>query len=158
MLGPVLVEQGQEKSIICNKILRALPQWFGIEKAIVDYTRQVEGLPFYAIYDGGSPGGFVALKVHNTYTAEVFVLGLLKEYHRRGMGRKLIKACEEYCRGKGLEFLTVKTLDASRESGSYEKTRHFYLAMGFRPLQVFATLWDEDNPCLFMAKYLGNKG
>ena len=45
-------------------------------------------------------------------------------------------------------------LDESRESKSYEKTRLFYLAMGFKPLEVFKTLWDEDNPCLFMVKHI----
>jgi hypothetical protein len=51
-----------------------------------------------------------------------------------------------------MEFLTVKTLDESRASKSYEKTRLFYLSVGFKPLEVFPLLWDKDNPCLFMAK------
>jgi hypothetical protein len=51
-----------------------------------------------------------------------------------------------------MPFLTVKTLDESRESKSYEKTRKFYLSVGFLPLEVFPLLWDENNPCLFMAK------
>ena len=53
-----------------------------------------------------------------------------------------------------MEYLTVKTLDESRECSSYEKTRLFYLKAGFKPLEVFPMLWDEYNPCLFMAKYI----
>lgn len=26
--------------------------------------------------------------------------------------------------------------------------------MGFKPIEVFRKLWNEDNPCLFMAKYI----
>jgi hypothetical protein len=29
-----------EKSIICNDILRALPDWFGIEESTSEYVRQ----------------------------------------------------------------------------------------------------------------------
>lgn len=143
-----------EKSNICNAILRMLPDWFGIEASIVDYAEQVRSMPFYAAFDGECPLGFIALKVHNPSAAEVYVMGLLPDYHHQGLGKKLIVACEQYCRENGIEFLTVKTLDASRESKSYEKTRLFYLAAGFKPLEVFPLLWDEDNPCLFMAKHI----
>jgi len=149
------VSESGEKSDICNKILRALPDWFGVEAGIVDYVGQVRSMPFYAAFDGASPVGFVAVKVHNAFTAEVCVMGILREYHRHGIGGKLIERCEAYCRENGQEFLTVKTLDASAESESYKKTKLFYEAMGFRPLEVFPLHWDKDNPCLFMAKSVG---
>jgi GNAT superfamily N-acetyltransferase len=143
-----------EKSHICNDILRSLPEWFGIEASIVDYVEQVRELPFYAVFDGVKPIGFVAIKIHSEFTAEVCVMGVLREYHRMGVGKRLINCCEEYCRLKHFEFLTVKTLSESAQSKSYDKTRQFYLSMGFRPLEVFPLLWDEHNPCLFMAKHL----
>ena len=141
-----------EKSNICNRILRALPNWFGVESSIVDYTEQVKKQPFFAAFENENAVGFVSVKVHNPFTSEICVMGILKGYHRQGIGEKLIECCEGYCKDKGMEFLTVKTLDESRESNSYTKTRLFYLAMGFKPLEVFPLLWDEDNPCLFMAK------
>lgn len=143
-----------QKSSICSGILRALPSWFGIEQSIVEYTDAVRHMPFYCAFDGAAPVGFIALKVHNEYTAEICVMGILKEYHRQGIGKMLVNKCERYCTDKDMEFLTVKTLDESRASRSYEKTRLFYTAMGFKPLEVFRTLWDESNPCLFMAKHL----
>lgn len=148
-----------EKSSICNCILRALPNWFGIESAIVDYVSDVQPMLFYAAFDDAQPVGFIALKKHNDYTSEVYVMGILEEYHRKGIGRKLITHCEEYCKNAKMEFLTVKTLDESRADEGYEKTRLFYLSQGFRPLEVFPLLWDESNPCLFMAKSIRqNKG
>ncbi|MCL2081123.1 MAG: GNAT family N-acetyltransferase [Oscillospiraceae bacterium] len=143
-----------EKSVICNDILRALPSWFGNESAIADYTGQVRAMPFYAAFDGGRAVGFAALKAHGAFTSEVCVMGILKEYHRQGIGKTLIDRCEKYCRENKMEFLTVKTLDESRESKSYEKTRLFYLSVGFKPLEVFPLHWDENNPCLFMAKHI----
>lgn len=143
-----------QKSAICDAVLRALPDWFGIEQSIVDYVREVQPMPFYAVHAGELPVGFVALKVHNRYTAEVYVMGVLARFHRQGVGKALIQACEAFCRARGIEFLTVKTLAASRAHAGYAKTRAFYHAMGFRPLEVFPALWDPQNPCLFLAKRL----
>ena len=144
-----------EKSVICEGVLRALPDWFGIEEAIIEYVSVTKEMPFYAAWDGDKPIGFVAAKVHNPYTAEVYVMGVLEEYHGKGIGKDLARACEKDCTDQGIEFLTVKTLDESAESKGYEITRQFYRAMGFKPLEVFTQLWDESNPCLFMAKYIG---
>ena len=143
-----------EKSAICNDILRALPKWFGVESSIIDYTEQVKTQPFYAAIKNGKVVGFVAIKVHNQFTSEVSVMGVLEDYHGQGIGKRLIKCCEEYCMKNNMEFLTVKTLDESRESKSYKNTRLFYLSAGFKPLEVFPLLWDKDNPCLLMVKHI----
>jgi len=149
------VYNADEKSVICDAILRALPDWFGIEASIVDYARQVRSMPFFAVFDAAADDtaiGFVALKIHNKYTAEICVMGVLQEYHRQGVGKLLVEKCEKYCTDNNMEYLTVKTLDESRECSNYEKTRLFYLRAGFKPLEVFPLFWDEDNPCLFMVK------
>jgi RimJ/RimL family protein N-acetyltransferase/N-acetylglutamate synthase-like GNAT family acetyltransferase len=151
------VTSADEKSAICNHILRALPNWFGVEESIIGYTKEVRNLPFFAAFSADHVAvGFAALKPHNEYTAEVCVVGVIPNFHRHGIGKQLIALCEEDCRHAGRVFLTVKTLDSSRASQSYEKTRLFYRAQGFCPLEVFPLLWDENNPCLFMAKYLGD--
>ncbi len=142
------------KSAICNDILRALPSWFGIEESILEYVEAVKNMPFFAAFAGDNSIGFTAVKIHNQYTAEICVMGVLSEYHRKGIGRKLIEYAQNYCVENGYKFLTVKTLDKSRASKSYEKTRKFYIGMGFYPLEVFPLFWDEQNPCLFLAKAL----
>jgi XTP/dITP diphosphohydrolase len=48
----------------------------------------------------------------------------------------------------------VKTLAQSAGDRLYARTHRFYAAQGFVPLEVFPTLWNEDNPCLLMAKVL----
>ena len=149
------IHASSEKAVACNNILRALPTWFGIEESIVDYVKQVQQMPFYAAYAQNEMVGFVTIKNHNEYTAEVCVMGVLEEYHGQGIGKKLIESCEDYCIANGKQFLTVKTVDASANYESYKNTLRFYLKMGFIPLEVFPQLWDESNPCLFLVKYLG---
>lgn len=143
-----------EKATICENILRQLPNWFGIESSIIDYSEQTKDMPFYIATESNNPIGFVAIKNHNEHTAEVYVMGILLDYHRRGIGKKLIYCCEKYCNETKKEFLTVKTLDESRDSKSYEKTRQFYLSVGFKPLEVFPLLWDKENPCLLLVKHI----
>lgn len=144
-----------EKSRICGEVLAALPEWFGHEASAADYVAKVAALPFYAVFDGETTVGFVAIKPHNAHTAEICVMGVLPAYHGKGIGKRLIARCEQHCRENNFEFLTVKTLDESAKYAPYEKTRKFYFSAGFVPLEVFPLFWDKDNPCLFMAKYVG---
>ncbi|MDL2233294.1 GNAT family N-acetyltransferase [Ruminococcaceae bacterium OttesenSCG-928-L11] len=148
------ITAADEKAAICDAILHGLPHWFGIEESIQGYIRDCREMPFWAVYDASAAVGFLALKPHNPHTAELAVMGIRPEYHRSGLGRILVTQAKAYCREKGFRFLTVKTLDESREDEGYAKTRCFYLAMGFYPLEVFPTLWDDANPCLLMATYL----
>ncbi|MCL1912449.1 MAG: GNAT family N-acetyltransferase [Eubacteriaceae bacterium] len=151
------VEQPDEITAITLKIMHSLPAWFSpledIEKKAITHREY----PFFVAFDGDVPIGFVALKIHNQYTADIFNLGVLEQYHRNGIGRRLLEAAERYCAGNGYLYLTVKTLDSSAEYEPYERTRAFYQNMGFVPLEVFTTFWNEENPCLFMAKWLGDR-
>jgi GNAT superfamily N-acetyltransferase len=147
-----------DKARVCEIIMRALPSWFGNETAIVDYIEKVRHLPFYAAYHNGAAVGFIAVKVHNPHTAEICVMGVLPAYHRQGIGAALVARCEAFCAGRAMTYLTVKTLDTSGNSESYDKTRLFYQAMRFLPLEVFPLYWDADNPCLFMVKDITKNG
>jgi N-acetylglutamate synthase and related acetyltransferases len=145
------ITDSARKSAICDAILRSLPDWFGIEQSIVEYVNKVRDLPFWAILDdSGEAVGFVALLPHTAHAAEVCVMGVRHSHHRSGCGRQLIEACAGWCRANGVPYLTVKTLAETHPDPGYAKTRQFYTAMGFVPLEVFPTLWDEHNPCLLM--------
>lgn len=144
----------QLKSKICQLILRKLPEWFGLEKANQDYTLNVKETDFLAVYIGNNPIGFVSVKDHNPFSSELYVLGIFKEFHQRGIGRRLIEKVEKDLTLKQKRFLTVKTLSYSHPDKHYQKTRDFYQAMGFYPIEEFKTLWGEANPCLLMLKVL----
>ena len=98
--------------------------------------------------------GFVTLKIHNIYTADIFNIGILQEYHRQGIGHQLVQECISYCMKNSYKFLTVKTLDESANYEPYNSTRAFYLKEGFYPLEVFTSIWNEENPCLFLLKVI----
>ena len=146
-----VVEVGDpaERSRICGAVLRDLPDWFGIEEATTAYIRDVAGLPMFAIGDDA----FLALKVHNPRAAELYVMGVRRDRHRQGLGTSLLSAGEGYLRDHGVEYLQVKTLGPSDADPGYERTRRFYEAQGFVPLEELHGLW-EANPCLLMVKRL----
>ena len=85
-------------------------------------------------------------------------MAVLPEFHRRGIGRALLLHAETMLALDGVEFLQVKTLAASRPDEGYERTRAFYFAYGFRPLEEFQELWDAENPALQMIKVVPKKG
>ena len=156
MIRICMVEQSDEKTSITQKIMHALPAWFSPSEDIEKKAFIHRGFPFFAAYDNDVPVGFVALKIHNQFTADIFSLGVLETYHRQGIGRRLIEAVEMYCANQNYQFLTVKTLAPSAEYEPYQRTRLFYQRVGFVPLEVFSTLWNEENPCLFMAMNVAN--
>ncbi|MBN2004412.1 MAG: GNAT family N-acetyltransferase [Anaerolineae bacterium] len=147
--GPAL---GQ--SAVCGPILRALPEWFGIEEATVQYIHDVDELPTFVAWIDGRAVGFMSVKQHFPQSAELYVLGVLPDMHRHGVGRALLDAVEAHLQEQGVEFLQVKTLSPAHPDKGYAQTRAFYEAVGFKPLEEFPTLWGEANPCLLMIKAL----
>lgn len=135
--------------------MHSLPEWFSPPEDIDKKSLIHRDFPFFAAYDEDRPIGFAALKIHNEYTAEIFNLGILKNYHMQGVGGRLLEKAISFCTAKRYLFLTVKTLDSSADYKPYKGTNSFYRKMGFIPLEVFKTFWNEENPCLFLAKYLG---
>jgi ribosomal protein S18 acetylase RimI-like enzyme len=143
---------------VCEPILRSLPQWFGIEEATAQYLRDIEQLPTLLALAEGQVLGFLTLKVHSQYSAEIHVMAVRPTAHRKGIGRALLVRAEAVLQEQGVEYLQVKTLSRSRPDAHYARTRRFYEAMGFRALEEFRGLWGEENPCLQMVKRLGCGG
>lgn len=137
----------------CEQILRALPEWFGIEEAIVLYRKDIETMPTYVALDGDQIVAFLTVNQHNEYSAEIQVMGVLTPYHRKGVGRMLVEHIEKILRDENYEYLQVKTLAPSHPNEPYQRTRRFYASCGFRPLEE-NKLWGDVNPCLIMIKRL----
>jgi len=150
-------ELTENKAQICEDILRSLPEWFGIEESIRGYIGDSRSRPMFAARDGNKAAGFLSLSLHNEFTGEIHVMGVKREFHRRGIGKELVLYAESYLAKRKFEFLTVKTLSPSGKSSEYDKTRKFYLALGFKPLEEFKTLWGAANPCLFLVKKINIK-
>ena len=146
----------RDKPRICESILRALPDWFGIESALLQFVREAADLPMLIAVETARPVGFITLHQQSACAWEIHAIGVLPDRHRRGVGRRLLAEAERWLHGHDAEFLTVKTLSSSAESAPYERTRAFYAAMGFHPLLELPTLWSPENPCLVMIKPLAS--
>jgi coenzyme F420-0:L-glutamate ligase / coenzyme F420-1:gamma-L-glutamate ligase len=145
----VPVEDPGERSRLAESILRALPEWFGIEHATQAHIREVAELETFAADDGS---GFLSLKQHTPRAAEIYVMGVLPAQHRRGIGEALVSAAEAWCAANGVDYLQVKTLAGTKADENYARTRGFYEALGFVSLEVFPELWDPRNPALLLVK------
>jgi GNAT superfamily N-acetyltransferase len=145
----VEVELPAERSRLCETVLRDLPEWFGIEEATTAYIRDVAELTTFGVDDDA----LLSLKLHSPLAAEVYVMAVRRARHRHGLGTALLEAAEEYLAARGVEYLQVKTLRPSHPDSGYARTRAFYEARGFVPLEEIHGLW-EQNPCLLMVKRL----
>ena len=140
------IDSDESKAHITRTILEALPDWFGIPESTEEYIADSMGKPFFCTYDGDRPVGFLYLKETGRHTVELAVMGVLKDFHRQGVGRKLFAEAKNEAKRLGYSFVQVKTVQMGRYD-IYDDTNRFYLSLGFKELEVFPTLWDEFNPC-----------
>jgi GNAT superfamily N-acetyltransferase len=132
--------------------------WFGIPASVEDYVAAADRSPTVVASLDDVDVGLLTLVRHSRHAAEVYVMAVLPQLHRQGIGRALLRHAEDILAADGVEFLQVKTLSPSKPDDGYDKTRAFYLAYGFRPLEEFPTLWDADNPALQMIKVVSKAG
>ena len=140
------VTEAAEKQRITRLILEALPDWFEVTEPREAYIRESASCLLFAAYDEDRPVGFLCLKETGKDTLELHVMGILKEYHRRGIGKELFMKAKEAAVRNGYSFLQVKTVQMGMYE-DYDKTNLFYRALGFKEFEVFPLLWDENNPC-----------
>ncbi|MEM8784170.1 MAG: GNAT family N-acetyltransferase [Planctomycetota bacterium] len=135
-------------------VLRTLPEWFGIESALVRYAQQAGEGAAFAARRGGDLIGFATVRRHFPEAAEITCIAVRREDRGAGVGRLLIETLERWLVSEGARWLQVKTLAGSSPDPNYAQTRLFYLRQGFEPFEELPTLWGEANPCLIMVKSL----
>lgn len=135
-----------EKQKVTRLILEALTDWFEIPEGRENYIKESVDKIFFCAYDMDRPIGFLYLKETGNATVELYVMGVLKEFHRNGVGRELFRHAKETAGEKGYSFIQVKTVQMGKYE-VYDRTNKFYLSLGFKEFEVFPTLWDDLNPC-----------
>ena len=148
------VTTDSEKVSITRDVLADLPKWFGIPSTVDEYAEEVKKHVFIKANVDNAPIGFVSVKSNNSYTSEIYLVGIKSKYHRNKIGEKLLSYVFDRLRKEKCSIVMVKTLDESKLSEEYEKTRLFYYKMGFIPLDVIPSIWGKENPCLIMVKKL----
>jgi nitroreductase/GNAT superfamily N-acetyltransferase len=140
------IEDPEERKHISREILESLTEWFEIEENRERYIKESAGQPFWAAFEEEKPAGFLCLKETGKETMELAVMGVRKDQHRNGIGRKLFAAAKEYATLKGYSFIQVKTVRSGMYE-DYDRTNEFYKSVGFKELEVLEDYWDEANPC-----------
>jgi ribosomal protein S18 acetylase RimI-like enzyme len=142
--------------VSCERLLRALPEWFGIEASLVEYVHDTTRLPSWIAERDRQAIGFITIRMHNPLAAEIHCMAVAPGHHRRGVGAAMVRFVEEHLAARGVQYLQVKTVGPSRPDEFYDRTRRFYEAMGFVRLEEFPTLW-PGNPCLLLVKTLDGR-
>lgn len=157
-MSPFTVSTGRRDPDAVGRLLAALPDWFGVESANEGYVRAARRLPTYLASDPtGTAVGVLLVERHFPETAEVHLVLVDPAWHRQGVGRALLRAAEADLRAEGVRLLEVKTLGPSDPSEPYARTRRFYAATGFLPVEELHGLWPDD-PCLVLVKPLDDHG
>jgi GNAT superfamily N-acetyltransferase len=115
----------------------------------------VESLsPFPAVValQDGEIAGFLALEQHTPESVEIHVMAVEPRLHRKGIGGALAAWAERWCREHDVRWLHVKTRGPATPDPHYERTRRFYLALGFEPLFESLTLWGPEDAALILVK------
>ena len=139
---------------LCIPILRALPQWFGIEEATLHYIESIHTMPTLLAWIDDQLAGFLTIQHYSPHAAEIYVMGVHPQFHRHGVGRVLVHKAEAVLQKQGVRFFQVKTLSSKHPDLNYAHTRQFYDSLQFVPLEEFDDLWGASNPCLMLIKYL----
>jgi len=137
----------------CERVLRTLPLWFGIESSLMEYVRDTERFPTF-VARKGDVVGFVTIRQHFPDAWEVNCIAVAAHVRNQGVGRSLHTYVEEWLLAKSVRLLQVKTLADSHPSAEYAETRRFYAAIGYVALEVFPNLWGPRLPVLQLVKKL----
>ena len=151
--GPVSAVEAE-----CERVLRSLPAWFGIEESLLEYARGTAHHPTFVIRKMEQVAAFVSLRMHFEHSWEVYCIAVRAECRGKGYGKALMRHAEHWLAGRGVKFLQVKTIAPSHTSPEYAQTRAFYVSQGFVPHEVFPDLWSPRHPCLQMIKTLTGGG
>ena len=81
------IENPIKKQKIVRDVLESLPEWFEIVESREEYIRESSELTCFGAFNGGNPVGFLCLKETGKDTIELHVIGVKKEYHRKGIGK-----------------------------------------------------------------------
>lgn len=76
------IKDKQLKTDTARLVLEALSGWFEIPEAREQYIKECREQIFLAAKENNKTTGFIFLKETGKDTAEIAVMGVLKEYHR----------------------------------------------------------------------------
>ena len=127
------ITDSAEKQAIARKVLEALTEWFEVEESREGYIRDCVNWTFLAAKEDDKVMGFLCLKKTGNATVELAVMGVMKDFHRNGIGRQLVEKAKEVAKAQGYEFMQVKTVKMGMYE-DYDRTNLFFISCGFKEL------------------------
>ncbi len=109
-----LVADPDEKENIAAFVLNNLPGWFGLPESTRKYIAVSREMPLWAYYSDDQAQGFIVLKKTGGMTSEIYVMGVLPEYHHQRIGTALWESFLSYAKKNGYEYVQVKTVQTGR--------------------------------------------
>lgn len=90
------ISDPKEKALIARQVLNDLPEWFGRPESVENYIKAAQDKPFLAYLIDNAAAGFIVLNATSADCAEIFVMGVKKNFQRQGVGRSLLSAYEKW--------------------------------------------------------------
>ncbi len=131
------------------------PEWF--DRIAINESMPV-GLKIQRGYVAENKNKVIEFVTYTSDNGNVKIswLGVLPEYQRRGVGSELLRVVEKELIKAGVKKLRVETVAESVKYKPYERTRAFYLKMGFRIEKVEKVTSKDTGEKFDLATYAKN--
>jgi len=153
---PVIRVHGpaQAEPQACERVLRSLPGWFGIEQSLHSHVSNVARQLTFVAEAGGQLIGFMSLVPGPGHCWDLDCLAVEAAWRGRGVGRQLQDHAERWLAARGARVMQVLTLAESHPSPEYAQTRAFYEAVGYVCGDDLDEGWPLHLPLVQMTKAL----
>lgn len=147
----ITIKQSQNKEAALN-LARKLPEYFTMD-GLKSLAEDLETHEIYGAFSREELIGFISLRRTDTAAIEISWLAVLPNYHRQGIGSRLVLEALKNYAVKGFTICYVKTLAETADDSGYDKTRAFYKKLGFQTLEIISPYpgWTKENPCQILA-------
>lgn len=150
------IADSEEKARITANVMESLFDWQPSREEIERRSLVHMSCPFFAAFDGEEAVGFCAVRICSESVAEVHTIGVFREYRRLGIGSSLVETVQQYCKGLGFAYLTVKVSEHVKKQELCEMLEAFFDKNSFVPGKSFRDLGRGFYDGIYLAKYLGN--
>ncbi len=123
-----------DASVLCKKIIDALPQYFSIQQVNEMYINGVRDRKNFAAKIDDKYCGMISIEYNYKANANIYLLGILPDMQGIKIGTKLINYIENLVIKNGIKTLTVETVSLNEGDENYIKTYNFYQKSGFTEL------------------------
>jgi len=138
----------------CERVLRSLPGWFGIESSLRGHVANASRQPTFVAESQGQLIGFMSLQPGPDQVWALDCLAVEAPWRGRGVGRQLQTFAEHWLAARGGRVMQVLTLAESHPCPAYAQTRAFYEAVGYVNGDGAGDGWALHLPVVRMTKAL----